>query len=447
MALRLSRVYFLLALSTFFSGCVAITGHGDSLQTFEKVLKNSTCNYSFIQNIIEEKDDVILWASQGGSQARNCFDYNSSNLYFDKAEGLYKSDVDLQSNANRIGSSVSSILINNNVNDYKGNVYEKVMLNTYKGLNFMALGDFVNARVEFNRALDRQRRAKDYFSSEIKKAQQKNRQDQNYNKAQNRHTQKAIYDSYQDIFSEFIVYPDFVNPYATYLSGLFFFLDGDYKKARNLLKESVSMQPQNEQIRADFELFESYNSDKNYAWIIYENGQSMAKKEMRINIPLFIFTNKVYYAGIALPKLYERAGSYAYIQVDNQKSVVIANMDSVIKAEFKKRFSQIALEATLNLIVKTYTQYELNKSGSLGGVVGMLYQSLTNKADIRSWTALPKNFQSLRIELNGNPLTIKDSKANVISTINVDKNTNVLIYIKSSSLDDIKVHKIIKGKK
>jgi hypothetical protein len=445
--LRLSRVYLLLIISVFFTGCVAVTGHGDSLQTFEKVLKNSTCNYSFVEEKLEDKDDVILWASQGGSQARNCFDYNSSNLYFDKVEGLYKSDVDLQSNASKTGSSANSILINNNVNDYEGNVYEKVMLNTYKGLNFMALGDFVNARIEFNRALDRQRRAKDYFSSEIKKAQQKNSQDQNYDKAQNRHTQQAIYDSYQDIFSEFSAYPDFVNPYATYLSGLFFFLDGDYKKARDLLKESASMQPQNEQIRADFELFESYKRDKNYAWIIYESGQSMAKKEKRINIPLFIFTNKVYYAGIALPKLYERADSYAYIKVDNQKSVVVADMDSVIKAEFEKRFSQIALEATLNLIVKTYAQYELNKSGSLGGIAGMLYQSLTNRADIRSWTALPKNFQSLRVELNGNPVIIKDSSANVISTIDVEKNTNVLIYIKSSSLGDVKVHKIIKGKR
>jgi hypothetical protein len=72
---------------------------------------------------------------------------------------------------------------------------------------------------------------------------------------------------------------------------------------------------------------------------------------------------------------------------------------------------------------------------------------LTNRADIRSWTALPKNFQSLRVELNGKPVIIKDSRANVISTINVEKNTNVLIYIKSSSLGDIKVHKIIKEKR
>ena len=428
---------------------MAVTGHGDSLHSFEATLKSSTCNYAFVEKKLKDEDDVILWASQGGSLARNCFDYKKSNLYFDEVENLYKSDVDLKSNARQVESKASSILINNNVNDYEGNVYEKVMLNTYKGLNFMALGDFVNARVEFNRAIDRQRRAKEYFAKDIKKAQNKSRKDKNYQKAQNRHTQKAIYDRYEDIFRDYEEYSDFVNPYTTYISGLFFLLDGDYTKARDLLKESFIMQPKNEQIKKDFELSNELSGygkkKKNYAWIIYENGQGMAKREISINIPLFIFTNKVYYAGLALPKLYERKSSYNYIEVEDKRSVVIANMDSVIKAEFEKRFSQIALNATLNLIVKTYSQYELNKSGSLGGVLGMLYQSLTNRADIRSWTALPKNFQSLRIELNGNPVIIKDDRDSVISTVQVENNTDVLIYIKSSSREDVKVHKIVKG--
>ena len=447
MDLLLNRVYFLLFIAVFFSGCVAVTGHGDSLQTFEKELKNSTCNYSFVEEKIEDKDDVILWASQGGSLARNCFDYQKSNLYFDKVEELYKSNVDLQSNVSRTGESASTILVNNNVNDYKGNVYETVMLNTYKGLNFMAIDDFDNARVEFNRALDRQRRAKEYFNSEIKKEKQKNQKDKNYNKAQNRYTQKAIYDVYKDTFDGFELYPDFVNPFTTYLSGIFFFLDGDYEKARHLLKESMSMQPNNKQIKSDFELIKNPKKNKNYAWIIYEAGESMARREIRINIPLFIFTNKVYYTGIALPKLYSRDSSYKYIQVNNQQSTVVSDMDKIINTEFEKRFSQVALEATMNLIAKTYIQYELNKSGSLGGIAGMFYQSLTNRTDVRSWTALPENFQSMRVELNENLVIIKDDKKNVISTVEVEKDRNVLIYIKSSSKGSIKVHKIIKGKK
>lgn len=451
MVLRLSRVFLLLFITVLFSGCAAIMGHGDSLQTFDKTLKSHVCDYSFVKEKIEDGDDVILWASQGGSQARNCFDYEKSNSFFDKSERAYKQDVDLQSAVGKVGESTGSILINNNVNEYQGNVYEKVMLNTYKGLNFMALGDFANARVEFNRALDRQRRAKEHFSSEIKKIKQQHRKDKNYNKASNRYTQEAILDNFKDIFSEYDAYPDFINPYTTYISGIFFLLDRDYAKARDILKDSLAMEPNNTQIRADFELADRLSGfakkEKYYAWIIYENGQSMAKRETRINIPLFIFTNKVYYAGIALPKLYARSSSYAYLQVEDKKTKMIADIDRVMVTEFEKNFSRIALEATMNLIAKIYAQYELNRSSELGGLLGALYQGLTNRADIRSWTALPKNFQSLRIELDENPVIIKDDKGRVISTLHVENNTDVLIYVKSSARGDTRVHKIIKGRR
>ena len=46
------------------------------------------------------------------------------------------------------------------------------MVNVYKGLNFMSLGDFANARVEFNRALIRQDMAKDYFAAQIAAAKE-----------------------------------------------------------------------------------------------------------------------------------------------------------------------------------------------------------------------------------------------------------------------------------
>lgn len=448
MALLLSRVFTLLLVVFILGGCRAITGHGDSLHSFDKILKYPTCDYYFVQKMIEDEDDVILWASQGGSLGRNCFDYSRSNLFFDKAENLYKSSVDLKSGIAQARSSLGSVFINRNVNDYIGNVYEKVMINTYKGLNFMALGDFVNARIEFNRAIDRQRRAKEYFEAQIEEVREENSRDKNYRKAQNKYTQKAIHDEFRDIFSGFEAYPDFINPFTTYISGIFFLLDRDYARARDLLKRSVAMQPKNRQIRADFELADRlsgfYEKEKNYLWIIYESGQSMAKKEIRIDIPLFIFTDKVHYAGLALPKLYARASSYDFVQVEDKQSEMIADMDSIMKVEFEKRFSLISLEATLSLIAKTYIQYELHKSSPVGGFLGALYQGLTNRADVRSWTALPKNFQSLRVELNENPVIIRDDKGRVISVVEVETDRDALVYIKSSSRGDIRVHRVIR---
>lgn len=267
--------------------------------------------------------------------------------------------------------------------------------------------------------------------------------------AQNPQTQDAIYKKYNSLLNDFDAYPDFINPFTTYMSGIYFMLNGDASKARDLLKESVSMNPKSKQILSDFKLSDKYitslkNSKDNYAWVIYENGQGMVKDEMRIDIPLFLFTRKAYYTGIALPKITEKSASYKYLDVNGQKTTTICNMDNVIKTEFKKRFPMIVTEAVLNMIVKTIAQKQLSDNGGLiGGLAGALYQGLTNKADVRSWTALPKEFQSLRVKLNGKPFEIKDENGNIVETVTIPKGRNAIIYVRSRNVGNTRTHQIL----
>ena len=439
-----------------------MTGYGQVMDNFNKSLLTNSCEYNYIDEKIEDEDDSILWGIQGGSLARNCGDYKKSIELFDKAEEHYKEEVDTDSTLNNIAESTVSILVNNNANEYEGNTYEKVMVNTYKALNFASLNDHKNARVEFNRALDRQRRAKEYFEKEIKKKQEEI--EKNYKEkskkdnelqidaskvANNQKTQNAIYEKYDKLLNDFQAYPDFINPFTTYISGVYFLLNNDSKKARDLFKESLRMDPKNRQIREDYYLSKKNilglkKSKRNYAWVIYENGQGMVKDEIRIDIPLFIVTNKVLYTGIALPKIEERNYSYKYLIINNKKTREVCNMDNVIKTEFKKRFPLIVSEAVMNLVFKTIAQQQLKKeAGIAGALLGAVYQGLTNKADVRSWTALPKTFQSTRIRLNGEPIKIKDNRGNIIKSINIPKGKNALIYVKSQVQGNDIVHKIL----
>ncbi len=439
-------------IAIFLSSCSAINGHKDSMNYFDALLvSENSCDYDMIDEKIKKDDDTILWAIQGGSLARNCADYKKSNEFFDKAEERYKQDVDKDSMISNISETIFSAFFNNNVNDYEGNTYEKIMLNTYKALNFVSLNDYENARVEFNRALDRQRRAKEFFEKEIKEKQKQQKEEPyQIQAAKNSKTQKAIYDKYNDFFSSFKSYPDFINPFTTYISGIYFMLIKDYEKSRALLKESLLMQPNNKQIKSDYNLSRKYaqgmiNSEKtNYAWIIYENGQGMIKNEQRFTIPLFLFTNQAYFAGIALPKIQERNYSYKYLLVNGKKTINICNMDNVIKTEFKKRFHYITNEVLLRLIVKTSTQIIAQQKGDNLLSFGMvLYQDLTNRADVRSWSALPKSFQSIRIKLNSKIIYIKDDMGQVIKTIIIPKGKNAIIYVKSQIKGDNKIHEII----
>lgn len=437
-------------LAIFLSGCAeSFTGYSGALSKYEQIYHSNDCDNGFLDEKIKNGDDLIMWNEFAGSLKRNCADYKASNSYFDSAEALYKSDVDLQNLGTKTKNTISSVLLNDNANDYEGAFYEAIMINTYKGLNFMSLGDFSNARIEFNRALDRQRRAKDEFMAQIDEISDKlNEQSPSVkNAVLNTQTNDFIANSYSDVFANFRAYPDFVNPFTTYIAALFFLADKDYLKARDLLKESVAMQPENEFLRAEFKLINSFLSPKapknKYIWLIYENGQSMRKDEISLNIPLYLFTNKAFFAPISLPTLKERASSYEFLQINGNKTAQISNMDSVIKTEFQNKLPKIIINSLIRTVTKIYAQTQLSKNDENLGLLMGIFSIASNRSDTRSWTSLAKNFQGARVKNDAKFTQIQTPNGEIIANLSIPSNSNAIIYINSPLQGVIKIHKIL----
>ena len=102
--------------------------------------------------------DDQLWGMQTASIYRLQRDYESSNKYFDSIEDvMYQEDT--EGVIETAGETIVSTLTNDSYLDYEQSVYDSIMVNTYKALNFTATGDFNNARIEWNRSDDRQRRS------------------------------------------------------------------------------------------------------------------------------------------------------------------------------------------------------------------------------------------------------------------------------------------------
>ena len=128
-------------LSLIFIGALlfsACSNGAKSNATFENALINKYCNEEiFATNLqkLEQNDDVIYTGLNVGLIARNCGDFNKSNVFFDKAEESYKYDVDLQNVGKKGAKVVATTLINDTIVDYEGSLYERIMVNVYKGLN------------------------------------------------------------------------------------------------------------------------------------------------------------------------------------------------------------------------------------------------------------------------------------------------------------------------
>ncbi|MCA9402462.1 MAG: hypothetical protein KC897_01660, partial [Candidatus Omnitrophica bacterium] len=113
----------------------------------------------------------LLWVLQTGAMDRILQRYEASNSAFDRAEQAF-AHYDQQLWAGRSVQTTGGLLINDTALPYTGRSYDRIMVNTYKALNFAVLGDRANARVEFNRALQRQSDAKQIFARQTEELRQ-----------------------------------------------------------------------------------------------------------------------------------------------------------------------------------------------------------------------------------------------------------------------------------
>ena len=464
---------------TFIIVLFFITGCGTSIKNLSNLGKSSKFQETksaktkkeykklYQQYKEENKTNDLLWDYEVGIISYYSDAFKDSVFYFDEAEKLIKK-YDEEVLANKVLSNVGGILSNDTFMDYRPRIYEKIMVNTYKAIDFIQIGDFQNARIEFNRALVRQDRAKEFFEKEIalekkkinsenkKKLKEKNKKIPSLNKiVKNKKTLDPIEKKYTNLFA-FKAYRDFNNPFTTYLAGIFFLNTGDYRKATDLLKESYGMiknlESGSKYVLKDFKLADSLKSSlrkrkKHYTWVIFFNGKGPKKEELKIDIPLFLFTNDVYYTGIALPTLKMNDKAYDYLVINRKyKTKTIASMDRIVKTEFKKRFPTIMMRALTRTVVQTIIQKQignkLEKGMALAGPMGYILakgaaaatQYALNRADTRIWERLPKEFQVVRINSTKNIQITTPNKKNIIS-LKTKPNRNYIIFVTIASSD------------
>ncbi|MDE5591458.1 MAG: hypothetical protein K2I63_00660 [Helicobacter sp.] len=427
------------ALMLLFSACA---DHASVNNDFEKAFTQKYCNEGFFEqnlNKAKTKNDTIYIGLNTGLIARNCSEFDVSNTFFDVAEESYKEDVDLEDAFKKGAKLATTTLVNDSIVDYQGSLYERIMVNVYKGLNFMSLKDSVNARVEFNRALMRQDKAKEYFANQIQKNREEieeSKNDPNYNKNMDDNV-ATITKEYEHLFEEFETTKDFINPYATYLASVFFFMERDYRRASDLFKEIAIINPENEEIIKESKVFaqranEVKSNASKYIFVVYENGMGVVKDEFSLTLP-FLVDEKIVTTSIALQTLKKRNSSFEYMQVNGVKTTQIIDLDSIVATEFKINMPTMVAKALAQTILKTTINVAVAKNDPTGGWLSLassLITSATSRADIRSWLGLPKSVSVAMVENKGE-LEIKDSKGGEVFKGDIESSKDVLVFVRS----------------
>lgn len=406
---------------------LAVTATGCTMVRTDQAAFNNqlkTGNYDQAFFIAESKYNykdvnVLLWSLQAGLASRRRDDYQTSNKYLQEAEDLIKESAQ-KSTVNSGIWALSSLIVNDSTAPYQACEYDGIMINTYKALNYISLKEFDDARVEFNRALDRQRRAKEHFAKLIAKQreaveeQHRKEKDKNPDKRVNldktidNPTVTDVVKNRYSNFASFGVYPDFINPYTTYLSALFFTLSGDKQKASPIMAEAAGMLTDNPVVQEDFHnLEQALDTGKPVppaVWVIFENGSGPYKEEFIIDLPLFLANGRTIFTTMALPSLRQGEDAFDHLEISaagkTSSTTMLASMDKVVQTEFKDLYPAIVTRSLLSAALKSTIQYKADKElGPAGMLASRILQITTTSADLRIWSALPKNFQLARMPM------------------------------------------------
>ncbi len=461
------KVVLALTVSAVMSGCSSfqqrqqMTNFNSAYTTGDYKGALSAVEFQTPEGEEVDSEGHLLELLHQGEMLRLNGQYAEAAEKFDLAEKGMKY-LDTEGLVEEAGEGFMAVMVNDSQRDYEALMSEAVLVNTYKGLSFLAAGNNEYARVEFNRADDRTRRAVEFFQDKIaeqkdalaEEAQEEDSQASMVtDNLQSEGLNNAIAENY-GMPSSWTVYPDFIVPASTYLHGVYFLANArtssDFDKAATSLKRVAEMNPGSDILQKDAELATSLaNGSKSASdlppqvWVVYENGLGPVLEETRFDIPLILFHGNQEapaYFGIALPKYADRKAVPGNLEVEVNGQVVassdkIADMGTVIRTEMKERFPGVLTRAVASAVIKAVIQNEATEKFGVWGQLGSAALTVaTTQADLRGWQSMPNHWQATRVDRpEDGEITLVDGQGQTLGTVDVPDQRFSLVYVKRPS--------------
>jgi hypothetical protein len=417
----------------------------------------------------KDNKDTVIWRLEQGYALHATAKFGDSLKAFQAAEDKI-AQYDERAKV-KLGNETGAMLSNQANLPYEGRDYDRVLLNTYKALDYLALGQPDNARPELIRAYQRQQDAVANNQKRIEKEQEDIRKAKE--QADNQSAAQSVEKAKQDPkvsaamdanFKELATikaYADYVNPFPVYLDGIYFMHlaadASDKERARKSFERVRGLSGDNAYIRRDLEIAEKVAAGQPapaMTYVVFETGSAPWRDQFRIDLPVFfIGSGNVPYVGAAFPKL-ALDGNYvsgltAATTAETNTVVTLSSMDSVVGQDFKNELPTIITKTLLSTTIKAAGAYAVNKAASDQNAIGGLFakivtaamQAAVNIADTRTWTTLPKEYQfcsfptpaDQKIELslpNGqrSSLSVETNSVNLIWVRSVNPGTPLIVH-------------------
>lgn len=384
-----------------------------SQQIFEKKIKSNDAVLYLLERA------RLQQASQQYAESRDSF--KQAFELIDQANGKAKISL------SKIGFKALSLVSNDGAVPYKIPNYELVFAHVYQSVNYLALGESESAGVEMRIAQSIQREIENAHAKEEQKAVEKNTnaQDQSQNNLDESiaglNTIAAkVKNTYQ-------------NAYSFYMAATLWEALGERNDALVDFKKAYELQPeafiQSDVKRLDQSLVKN---DQYPVVVLLEQGLVPQKVSTQFAIPTTNGLANISYASYN-PKTYVQPIPVT-ISINNVQKATTSTLTDIGALAVKTLKDN--LKSTLaTQITRTTAKYALQKElgnqlGIFGQLAGNIYNTATEKADLRSWNTLPSNAQVARFTLPAGKYTLdlKNNTAHKSIVIEVKPDQTTFVH-------------------
>jgi len=391
----------------------------------------------------------VLYLVNKGTLAWMQQDYALANKYFNEA------DLFIEDQRKNLGSEALAIISNPSVKPYKPEDFENVLINYYKAISYLQLGNNEEALVECRRVNEKLFALNDKYP--------RNHKNRYSDDAFAHNLMGMIYDASKDYNNAFIAYRNAYNIYKDNYTGNFGTSSPEQLK-KDILRTAKRLGFEQEYnfYSKEFNLtYENGSKDDGEVIFLWMNGLGPIKDEWSINFAAtrnsggfvtlanneegisFPFNtnsmssnersafHNLEFVRVAFPKYRERVPLFtnATISLEDSTSIMLEKGEDINAIAFKCLKDRMVRELANSLLrlatKKAMEEFARSKDDTLGTLLSIA-NALTEKADTRNWQTLPHSIYYSRIKLKpGNHKLVLNLKSGINGAHNQDLNINV----------------------
>lgn len=392
-----------LCASLLLSGCSTFRSYDNELAQATQHLAAGDVHSALTileSNNTSEKRDILYYMEKG-ELLRCTGDLHGSLAAWQEADRVVLGWEDaVKADPEKYLSEFGSFLVNDRVRRYEGYDYEKVMLTTQMAVNYAALNDFEQARIEIKKTHEREA-----LIAELR--------DREYLKRESEAEKQGIQTQLKDLQGYPVAMLDapeviglknsYQNAFSHYIAGFIYEALSEKGLAAPGYRKAAELLPDTPLLESALENLDTAR-DENSSEVLLVMQTGLAPARDSVMVPLPIPTPN----GLILSPL-----SFPVIRNDSIGSSVgpvrltgtpltfteLASTSAMSRRALRDDMPGIILRTSVRAVTRAIAQDQLNDINPLAGLALGLVSVATEGADERTWRTLPGSTVVARITL------------------------------------------------